>query len=136
MKKAMLYLLINVAALSIPPSAQANTLAPTKSYPITTYSQKTLLKNWALSVCFAQITNDEKAVSDASATASAYLEFGKQDLDAYDELRSLVKKYVNLEYSAKPDIGQTPPALNTMKCIDLFHSHELDRLTRRLTKKK
>lgn len=116
-------------------STQSIWATNSRIYPITSYSQQNLLKNWALSVCIANIVNDKKAIQDASATANAYLEFGKQDLEVYDELRNIVKKFVGLKYSAKPDIGQAAPELNTMKCIDLFHSNELDRLTRRLEKR-
>jgi hypothetical protein len=98
------------------------------------YSQKELLKNWTLSVCFAIFTKNDKNGRDAGETAASYLEFGKQDLDAYDKLRTLAKKYVNLKYSTiGPDFSSE---LNTMKCIDLFHSKELDDLANQLSKKK
>jgi hypothetical protein len=93
------------------------------------YSQHDLLKNWALSVCLAWITEDAKTRADANATASAYLEFGEQPIEAYDELRELARKYVNRKYS-----GSIASEFNTMKCIDLFHSAELDDLTTKLTK--
>lgn len=132
MKSIKFYCLM--LAIVFPVFGRASTSTSTQKNPIATYSQQLLLKNWALSICLANISSDEKAIKDASATASAYLEFGKQDLEAYDELRVLVKKYANLKYGAKPDLGQPPPELNTMKCIDLFHSKELDALTRRLAK--
>lgn len=95
-----------------------------KDLPVYGYSQKTLLKNWALTVCFARISPDDAAKTDASATASAYLEFGKQPPEAYDELRALVGKYVGMKYGGH----ETKAEFNTMKCIDLFHSKELDRV--------
>jgi hypothetical protein len=95
------------------------------------YSQKTLLKNWALSRCLGQVYADAKTKADANATAGAYLEFGHQPIEAYDALSALVTKYVNRQYGSS--VGSD---LNTMKCIDLFHSKELDALARRLTKNK
>lgn len=95
------------------------------------YSQKTLLKNWALSICLAQINQDERMSKDAASTAGAYLEFGRQDLSVYEEIRTVVAKYVSLQYG-----GSVPSQFNTMKCIDLFHSSELDRLTTKAVKKK
>ena len=95
------------------------------------YDQKTLLKNWALSRCFAQIAKDDKTAEDAGITASAYLEFGHQGIEAYDELRALVAKYKNLKYD-----GSVKSEYNTMKCIDLFHSKELDRLTTKLVRRR
>ncbi len=95
------------------------------------YSQKTLLKNWTLSVCLAKISKDPGAKEDANATASAYLEFGLQHIEAYDALRKLAEEYANRKYG-----GSIKSDFNTMKCIDLFHSKELDDLTRKILKTK
>ncbi len=94
------------------------------------YDQQTLLKNWALSICLAQVAKDERTADDAGLTASAYLEYGKQGLEAYAEIRKLVNKYKDLHYD-----GSVKGEYNTMKCIDLFHSKELNLLTSRLVKK-
>lgn len=110
-------------------------LSNTNQHPATiSYSQQTLLKNWALSICFAQISSDKDLVEDANATAGAYFELGRQDLDAYSIIRMLVKNSIKRESRSKPDIEQPPVEMNVMKCIDLLHSQELDRLTKRLTK--
>lgn len=93
------------------------------------YSQKTLLKNWALSVCLAKISKDPEAKNDANATASAYLEFGHQRIESYDALRNLAERYATRRYG-----GSIKSEFNTMKCIDLFHSKELDDLARRYTR--
>ncbi|WP_082485892.1 MULTISPECIES: T6SS amidase immunity protein Tai4 family protein [unclassified Acidovorax] len=110
----------------ITPPAFARPLAQTSQY-----SQKTLLKNWALSICLAQVAQDERTAQDAASTAGAYLEFGHQDLVVYEQIRALVAKYVALQYG-----GSVPSEFKTMKCIDLFHSKELDQLTARATVKK
>ena len=98
--------------------------------PIETYSQKTLLKNWAFSVCLAEISKDANERDDANATASAYLEFGQQPLEAYYALRDLAKSYANRKYS-----GSIKSEFNTMKCIDLYNSKELDNLAEKLSRK-
>ena len=95
------------------------------------YSQKTLLKNWALSRCLGQVYSDPKTKEDANATASAYLESGRQPVEAYDALSELVNRYANQRYT-----GSVKSEFNTMKCIDLFHSRELEELTSRLSKGK
>ncbi len=92
------------------------------------YDQKTLLKNWTLAICLAQVAQDPKTAEDASVTASAYMEFGKQGIEAYQELRKIVNKYKNMHYE-----GSVKSDFNTMKCIDLFHSKELDRLSSKLS---
>ncbi|HET8705339.1 MAG TPA: T6SS amidase immunity protein Tai4 family protein [Pseudomonadales bacterium] len=96
-----------------------------------TYSQKTLLKNWALSVCLAAIAKDKAMQEDANATAGAYLEFGKQPIEAYEQLHTLAEKYSKKKYQ-----GSVDSEFNTMKCIDLFHSKELDQLTEKLVKRR
>lgn len=88
------------------------------------YSQKTLLKNWALSRCLGQVYVDGKAGQDATASASAYLEFGRQPIQVYEALGVIVDKHVNKKYA-----GSVRSEFNTMKCIDLFHSKELDDLS-------
>jgi hypothetical protein len=100
---------------------------------IQSYSQHELLKNWALSLCFAKIAKDDETRHDASHTAGAYLEFGILGLEAYEEIDALVKKYLAMKYGVKPpELGVKPVELNTMKCIDLFHSAELEALVGRL----
>ncbi|MFT4171045.1 MAG: T6SS amidase immunity protein Tai4 family protein [Rhodocyclaceae bacterium] len=96
------------------------------------YSQRTLLKNWALSVCLAKVSKDEWHREDANASAGAYLEFGRQPIEAYEELRDLASKYAARTYSSS---NSAEAELNTMKCIDLFHSKELNALARRWVKK-
>lgn len=105
---------------------------PPEAYlsPMTgTYSQKTLLKNWALSVCLAAVAKDAGDREDANATASAYLEFGRQRIEAYDAVRELALEYASRNYS-----GSIKSGFNTMKCIDLFHSKKLDGLVTRLVR--
>ncbi|WP_198294788.1 T6SS amidase immunity protein Tai4 family protein [Burkholderia ubonensis] len=110
-------------------ASQATVAGPDARNPVERYSQKTLLKNWALSVCLAQVAHDARDRGDANAAASAYLEFGHQPIEAYDALRTLAQRYANRKYS-----GSIPASFNTMKCIDLFLSQELDTLADRLAK--
>lgn len=92
--------------------------------------QKILLKNWTLSRCLAQVYTDTKTKDDANATAAAYLEAGRQSIDSYESLDALIKKYVNKKYS-----GSIKSEFNTMKCIDLLNSKELDSLSSKLIKR-
>ncbi|MCS0628151.1 type VI secretion system amidase immunity protein Tai4 [Telluria mixta] len=93
------------------------------------YSQKDLLKNWALSTCLAIVATDPALRADANATASAYMEFGHQAPEAYAALRELAENYAARRYS-----GSVEGRFDTMKCIDLFHSRELNSLATRLAK--
>ena len=116
-------------ALATPVCAQQGESVKYTPSMTETYSQRTLLKNWALSVCLAQVAQDTKGRDDANATASAYLEFGRQGIEAYDALRTVVEQYASRKYG-----GSIQSDFNTMKCIDLFHSKRLDDLTRKLSK--
>jgi len=80
-----------------------------------------LLKDWALSRCLARVYKDGAAKEDAKATASAYLERGRQPIEAYEAIDRLIEQYANRT-------GAVKSSFNTMKCIDLFHSAELERL--------
>lgn len=92
--------------------------------PLTSsYSQRELLKNWALSTCLGKIANNEAMQKDAAATAGAYLEFGNQGPEVYEQISQLVRQYVKRRYQ-----GAAASEFNTMKCIDLYHSKALNSL--------
>jgi hypothetical protein len=93
--------------------------------------QKTLMKNWALSACFARMAKDPETKNDASSTASAFLENSQQDIEDFEKLGKLVDEYLALQYG-----GSVKSEYNTMKCIDLFHSKKLDQLAAKLVKRR
>ncbi|WP_199779085.1 T6SS amidase immunity protein Tai4 family protein [Burkholderia sp. BE12] len=129
MKSLLPALFVVLATGSATAVSQVTVAAPDSRSPGERYSQKTLLKNWALSVCLAQVAHSVRDRDDANAAASAYLEFGHPPIEAYDALRALARRYATRTYS-----GSIPASFNTMKCIDLFHSRELDMLADRLAK--
>lgn len=91
------------------------------------YSQKMLLKNWALSRCLGQVYEDAGARQDANASAGAYLEFGDQPIETYEALSVIVDEFANRNYS-----GSVDSRFGTMKCIDLMNSKRLDDLATEL----
>lgn len=95
------------------------------------YPQKTLLKNWALSRCLAQVHEDAGTRADAQATAAAYLEFGRQPIEAYEAIGKLVDAFAARRYGSVSGSD-----LRTMKCIDLFHSPELEAVSARWARSK
>lgn len=95
------------------------------------YSQKTLLKNWTLSRCLGQAYGIKAAEDDAYRTAGAYLEFSRVPVERFERLSALVEKYLRADFR-----GSVEGSYNTMKCIDLFHSRELDRLATRLASRR
>ena len=109
--------------------ASEETLSNGYSLPRTqTYSDKDMLKNWALSRCVAAIAKDETARDDAYATAGAYFEFAAYSLETYGKINEIVSRYVRKKYG-----GSIPSEFNTMKCIDMYHGKELDELVRTVT---
>jgi hypothetical protein len=88
-------------------------------------TQAAVLKKWALSRCLAKAGVDSPAGDDAAKTAAAYLEMGNAGIDAYEKLDALAGKYLEREYT-----GSVKSNYNTMKCLDLYDSAELDRLAR------
>lgn len=122
--------LLAAALFSVSVMAQAQAERAAADKPATAgYSQKVLLKNWAFSVCLAKVAKTQDAKDDANATASAYMEFGKFPIETYEPLRELADRYAKRLYG-----GAAPGEFNTMKCIDLMHSKELEALTSRLAR--
>lgn len=88
-------------------------------------TQATLLKKWALSRCLAKASANSAAGDDAAKAAAAYLERGAAGVEIYEKLDALADSYLTREYT-----GSVKSNYNTMKCLDLYDSEELDRLVR------
>jgi hypothetical protein len=88
-----------------------------------TYTASEYLKNYALSTCIADGYLSGEVKADSAAAARGYLEFGELPLEAYTEATLLGRKFLEKNY--KSVSGKT---LTLMKCIDLFHSQELEHL--------
>jgi hypothetical protein len=94
--------------------------APQASLVQSTESQ--LLKDWALSRCLAKAGPDSELGKDASRSAAALLERGSAQIETYEKLETLAQKFLSRPYS-----GSVAGAYNTLKCIEFYHSDELDR---------
>lgn len=95
------------------------------------YTPTQYLKNYALSACVADGYQSKDVVDDATAGANGYKELGSLDIDAYNEALALSRKFLNKEYTS-----QSGEKLIIMKCIDFYHSKELDRISRRYSARK
>ena len=98
--------------------------------PTLEYSPIQYLKNFALGTCISDGYKSNEVVKDSSAAAGGYLELGRLPFEAYEEAALLGKKFLEKEYPSK-----SGEKLTLMKCIDLFHSSELDQLARKYRKK-
>jgi hypothetical protein len=94
------------------------------------YSPIQYLKNFALSTCIADGYKSDEVVKDGSAAAGGYLELGSFPFEAYEEVASLGRKFLAKEY-----LSISGEKLTLMKCIDFFHSKELDQLAKKYGKK-
>jgi len=94
------------------------------------YSPAQYLKNFALSVCLSEAYKSDELVKDSRAAAGAYLELGSLPFEAYEDVAALGRTFLARDYR-----GISGQPLMLMKCIDFFHSQELDRLTQRYIKK-
>ena len=91
---------------------------------IKSYSNSVLLKNYALSQCVARAYQSQEVHQDALSVADGYLQFGEvSDVDAYSRVVKLAEKWLKKKYDSQSD-----QPLNLMKCIDFYHSRELQAL--------
>lgn len=95
------------------------------------YTPVQYLKNYALSSCVADGYQSKEVVNDAVAAANGYKELGSLDIDAYNEVALLGKKFLARNY-----LSQSSEKLILMKCIDFYHSKELDRIARKYATRK
>lgn len=92
--------------------------------PPTPYTPAQQLKNFALSTCLARGFADPALRREAQAAAGAYVEFGSHGPDDYQHAIQLTDTFLARPYQAK----NSKSDLTVMKCVDLFHSPELDAL--------
>lgn len=92
----------------------------------TEYSSDDYLKNYALSVCIAKGYNANEVKNDAAAAARGYNEFGSYSLAAHTAVRKLADDYLARHYDS-----QSGEPMTLAKCIDLYHSRDLDSLLKK-----
>ncbi|KOC89984.1 T6SS amidase immunity protein Tai4 family protein [Winslowiella iniecta] len=90
-----------------------------------TYAQN--YKDAALAYCVSQAyAADGNAHADASASANGIDNWGEYDLEnSSGKVPELVKEYLSRDYQSKHGHGTR---LNLMKCLDMYHSVQLQEL--------
>jgi hypothetical protein len=91
-------------------------------------------RDFALARCIATAYRaDPYAAKDARTTAGALIEWTNHDLEAGDDaLEALVQKYLARDYHNPVAEGETRDArFDLLKCLDLYHSGELETQVRR-----
>ena len=83
-------------------------------------------KDRALSACLSTAYKGSLAGEDADITKSAFLEWTYYDDDKGNPATDqLVEKYLRRDYS-NPAEGYAGAKFNLLKCLDMYHSQELD----------
>ena len=94
------------------------------------YSPAQYLKNFALSACIADGYKSDEVMKDSKAAAGGYLELGSLPYEAHEAATLLGRKFLAKEYRSV-----SGEKLILMKCIDFFHSRELEQLAKKYSKK-
>ena len=89
------------------------------------YTPEQYIKNYALSVCVAKGYSSKEVQDDASAAARGYLEFGDYALSAHRAVIKLVDAFLAKKYASQSGDPMTLP-----KCIDAYHSAELENIAK------
>jgi hypothetical protein len=121
--------LITMPARSVEVSLNSDTNADEQRHPAS-YSRKMLLKNWALAACMAEMMHNQKDRKDAGKSTSSYFEFSNSSIEERDIVDKMVNKYLGITNNKDTFSGK----FDAQKCINLYNSKELDRLTRKISK--
>ena len=84
----------------------------------------TTLKDWALSRCIGKAAGAPFR-DDAFKSAAALLERADADIAVFNRMDGLIDRAL-----ARPRGGSVPGRYDTLKCLDLYHGGELDRMVR------
>jgi hypothetical protein len=103
-----------------------------KGEPRQVYTQAQYFKNYALTACLGDGLGaiSEKVKIETADVEGAYLELGSFYIESYQEAVELGRTFLAKKYKNKHW-----KKLTIMKCIDFFHSDELEQLTQRSIKK-
>ncbi|CCG88431.1 T6SS amidase immunity protein Tai4 family protein [Erwinia piriflorinigrans] len=99
--------------------------ASCNAYAGNKYNPQTNLKKYALSTCLSQGYQSKEIKEDAAAAARGYLEFGDYSLAAHTAVSKLGKVFLAKQYGS-----QSGAPMTLAKCIDFYHSQQLDNLVK------
>lgn len=112
--------LVLVSTALVAGCATAGTPAPDRADDS---HEASLLTRYALGQCLAATYPGTAIERDARAAAAGYLEFGSLPIEAYEDATALARDAASRAYA-----GKHGEPLHAMKCLDLLHSPELERL--------
>lgn len=123
-----IFCLILIPSLSVYGKGYNDNLAFLKSMP---YYQ--VVKELALSRCLAQASDDNSTIrKDAAMSANIMREWMPFDMNSGDEkINNLISLYLPIKRHVQSDLLQDVK-FKTLNCLMLYHSDELDKLSRTL----
>lgn len=90
-------------------------------------------KDMVLAICIAR-SQPGQAAADAASSASALVEWTRYDAEeSADEIDRIVSRFLSKDY--RNPLGEHEGAIaefNLLKCLDLYHSRDLNSLTKRV----
>jgi hypothetical protein len=121
-------------ALALGPAERISTTPPTTPSAVRRQDASNF-KDMVLAICVARTYQQQaEASADAASSARALVDWTKYDAEsAPDEIDRLINAYTRRDY--RNPLGDEPARSSKfgfLKCLDLYHSKELDRLTRRV----
>ena len=123
------------AANAAKPAGQMQSFTQLPEQELKSYdNQIKLFKYWTLARCGATLSKQAGSTAleeDWSNTAAAYLEYSTVPLEANEAAQALVEQFLKTTTRS----GSTGGSYESMKCIDLFNSSELDALAGKYIKK-
>jgi hypothetical protein len=101
------------------------------------YSNKEILKNWTFIICMKNILRDPKDQENLDNLANSYFKFIQAPKEDFEKLRQIALKYAALNYNdgrtpVDDDSEHASGDYNMHKCINLYNSKELERVTRKI----
>ena len=133
MRKVWGGILVASVLISYAPFSQANGDRSTSPQAgARTYAQN--YKDMVLATCIANAYKNDKDVAiDAGSSVSALRDWTYYDMNkAPDAIKNLVDDYLSRNYhNPLADSEMEGVHFNLLKCLDLYHSRELDRQVKR-----
>lgn len=90
-------------------------------------------KDMVLAICISR-SQQGQAAADAAGSANALMEWTRYDAEkSPDEINRMVNRFLGRNYRNPLGEHEGPDAeFNVLKCLDLYHSRDLDSLTKRV----
>ena len=98
--------------------------AAAKTLPdMSSFTQRQIFSHWVENRCIGKITGDEALVSDANASAAAWLEVSSLPVEAFEKADAAIDKRLK-----EPLTGSTKATYNILKCTLIASSDDVQKI--------